>query len=109
MTIKICWNKLSGIELNSDQAIRNVARPPKPLNNATISGIEVIFTLRAIDEPIIAPKAIPIKRINGSITLTTVMATAINIAKADKKLPLTAVSSLPSILMPVINNIDEIM
>ena len=89
--------------------MRNVARPPKPLNNATISGIDVIFTLRAIDEPIIAPRAIPIKSTNGSTTPITVMPTAMNIAKADKKLPLTAVSSLPSILMPVINNIDEIM
>ena len=33
--------------------------------------------------------------------------TAMNIASADKKLPLTAVSSFPSILMPEINNIDE--
>jgi hypothetical protein len=37
------------------------------------------------------------------------MLTAINIAKADRKLPFTAVSSLPSILIPVINKIDEII
>jgi hypothetical protein len=36
-----------------------------------------------------------------------VIATAVNIANADKKLPLTAVSSLPNILIPVINRIDE--
>jgi hypothetical protein len=30
-------------------------------------------------------------------------------AEADKKLPLTAVSSLPNILIPLINNIDENM
>jgi hypothetical protein len=35
--------------------------------------------------------------------------TAMNMADADKKLPLTAVSSLPSILIPLINNIDENM
>ena len=41
------------------------------------------------------------------ITLMNVTETAMNIANADKKLPLTAVSSFPSILMPEINNIDE--
>ena len=43
----------------------------------------------------------------GFITLMNVTETAMNIANADKKLPLTAVSSFPSILMPEINNIDE--
>ena len=95
--------------LYSDQAIKKVASPPKPLNNATISGIEVILTLSAITDPIIAPTEIPIIIINGFTTFTNVMLTAINIASADKKLPLTAVSSLPSILMPVINNIEDIM
>ncbi len=106
---KACWNKLSGTELNSDHAIKKVAKPPKPLNKATISGIDVIFTLRAIREPTTAPNAIPLKSIIGLTTSIKVMLTAINIAKAEKKLPLTAVSSLPNIFMPVINNIDEKM
>ena len=92
--------------MNSDQAIKNVAKPPNPLNKATISGIEVIFTLRAIIEPIIAPIEIPIKISKGFITLINVIETAINIANADKKFPLTAVSSLPSIFIPEINNIE---
>jgi hypothetical protein len=96
-----------GIELNSDHAIKKVAKPPNPLNSATISGIEVIFTLRAIKEPIVAPIAIPINTIKGFITFMNVTDTAINIANADKKFPLTAVSSFPSILIPEINNIDE--
>ena len=95
------------MELNSDQAIKNVAKPPKPLNNATISGIEVIFTLKAINEPTMAPIEIPMIINNGFTIFTKVIATAINIANADKKLPLTAVSSLPSILIPVINNIED--
>jgi hypothetical protein len=97
------------MHLNSDQAIKNVANPPKPLNKATISGIEVIFTLKAINEPITAPIETPIKTITGFTTLMMVTETAMNMADADKKLPLTAVSSLPSILIPLINNIDENM
>ena len=95
--------------MNSDHAIKKVAAPPKPLNKATISGIEVIFTRRAIAEPITAPKAMPDNKTIGLITSMRVMLTAINIAKADRKLPFTAVSSLPSILIPVINKIDEII
>ena len=60
-------------------------------------------------DPKIAPTEIPIIIMKGSTTFTNVMLTAINIASADKKLPLTAVSSLPSIFMPVINNIEDIM
>jgi hypothetical protein len=51
----------------------------------------------------------PLKSTIGLTTSIKVMLTAINIAKAEKKLPLTAVSSLPSIFIPVINNIDEKM
>ena len=58
-------------------------------------------------EPITAPNAIPLRSTIGLTTSIKVMLTAINIAKAEKKLPLTAVSSLPSIFIPVINNIDE--
>jgi hypothetical protein len=38
-----------------------------------------------------------------------VIPTAINIAIAERKLPLTAVDSLPSIFIPVINNTDEMI
>jgi hypothetical protein len=95
--------------VNSDHAKKNDERPPNPLNNATISGMEVIFTLKAINEPITAPIETPIKTITGFTTLMMVTATAMNMADADKKLPLTAVSSLPSILIPLINKIDENM
>ena len=103
------WKKLSGLLLNSDHAIKNVARPPKPLNNATISGIDVILTFKAIIEPTIAPIIIPENNSRGLTIPIHVIATAINIAKADRKLPLTAVDSFPSILMPVINNTEAIM
>ena len=103
------WKKVSGLLLNSDHAIKKVARPPKPLNNATISGIDVILTFKAIIEPTIAPIIIPENNSRGLTIPIHVIATAINIAKADRKLPLTAVDSLPSILMPVINNTEAIM
>ena len=96
-------------EVYSDHAIRKVASPPKPLNKATISGIEVIFTFKAISEPTIAPRPIPAIRIKGFVTFIKVTRTATSIARADKKLPLTAVSSLPSILMPDMKRIDEII
>ena len=62
--------------------------------------IAVAITVVSVIDPLILLIGIALGAIIGS---------SINIAKADKKLPLTAVSSLPSILMPVINNIDEIM
>jgi hypothetical protein len=57
----------------------------------------------------IAPKIMPPKSTIGLTISIIVMPTAINIAKAEKKLPFTAVSSLPSILIPVMNKIDEKM
>ena len=105
--INTYWKVFAGRELNSDHAIKKVANPPKPLNKATISGIEVIFTFKAIKDPIIAPIPIPIRINNGLITFINVIETAINIAKAERKLPFTAVSSLPNIFIPVINNIEE--
>jgi hypothetical protein len=56
-----------------------------------------------------APIAIALIRNNGFTASTIVTNTAINIAKEDKKLPLTAVSSLPSILIPEIKRIEAIM
>jgi hypothetical protein len=55
----------------------------------------------------IAPMPMPIRINKGSTTFINVIATAINIANAERKFPLTAVSSLPNILIPVINNMDE--
>ena len=68
--------------------------------------MEVIFTFKAIVEPITAPSAMPPIKTIGLTISTTVTETAINIAKADKKLPFTAVSSLPSIFIPEMNKID---
>ena len=52
-----------------DQAIRKVASPPNPLKRATISGIEVIFTLTEIIAPMIPPKRIATRAINGLTSL----------------------------------------
>ena len=106
---KADWKKLSGPLLNSDQAIRKVASPPKPLNKATISGIDVIFTFKAIKDPMMAPSNIPLNKTIGLINPIQVMPTAINIATAERKLPLTAVDSFPSIFIPVINNTEEMI
>ena len=103
------WNKLSGPLLNSDQAIKKVAKPPNPLNSATISGIDVILTLSAIKEPMMAPKNMPLNKTSGFIIPMHVIPTAINIATAERKLPLTAVDSLPSIFIPVIKRTEEII
>ena len=92
---------------NSDHAIKNVANPPNPLKRATISGIDVILTFNAINEPTNAPIDIPIMISSGLKIFISVTDTAISIASADKKLPLTAVSSFPSILIPDINKIEE--
>ena len=71
--------------LKDDHAIKNVAKPPKPLKRATISGIAVIFTFRAIIEPIRPPNKIPARIILRSISkLKQVTPTAENIARADK-------------------------
>ena len=99
ITKEFC-NIFSMPELCSDHAIKNVANPPKPLNKATISGIDVILTLIAITDPTMAPRAMPPKIINGLMTPTTVTPTARNIANAEIKFPFTAVASFPSILIP---------
>ena len=102
-------NQLINNDNDIENAIKKVAKPPNQLNKATISGIEVIFTFKAIVDPIIAPKTIPPINTIGLTISTTVTETAINIAKADRKLPFTAVSSFPSIFMPEINKIDSTM
>ena len=93
--------------MNSDHAKKNDERPPNPLNNATISGIDVIFTLRANSDPIALPTRIADSTNTGSMTFTSVTTTANSMPIADIKFPLTAVSSFPSILRPKINKIAE--
>ena len=91
-----------------DQAIKNEANPPKPLNSATISGIAVIFTFKAINDPTEAPIKIATIIVSKLISrLRVVTSTASNMAIAERKLPFTAVDSFPNIFMPKINNIDE--
>ena len=92
--IKICWKKLSGTEVNSDQAIKNVAKPPKPLNKATISGIEVILTFKAISAPTIAPVKIPANKIRGLTKLNIVTKTANTGKIGDGKIFITTIDEV---------------
>ena len=56
-----------------------------------------------------APSNIPLNKTIGLTNPIQVMPTAINIATAERKLPLTAVDSFPSIFIPVINNTEEMI
>jgi len=67
--------------------MKKVAKPPKPLKRATISGIEVILTFTAITEPIKAPSKIPPSTTKGLTILIAVTIIAINIPKAEMTLP----------------------
>ena len=86
--------------LNSDHAKKNEERPPKPLNKATISGIEVILTFRANSDPIKPPRTIAEITSKGFIISTIVTRTARNIPVEETRLPLAAVSSFDNILRP---------
>ena len=87
---------------------RSWDNPPKPLNSATISGIAVIFTFKAINDPTEAPIKIATIIVSKLISrLRVVTSTASNMTIAERKLPCTAVDSFPNIFMPKINNIDE--
>ena len=86
--------------LNSDQAKKNDDRPPNPLNKATISGIDVIFTRNANIEPIRPPNKTALKTKIGLIISTIVTKTATSIPEEETKFPLAAVSSLDSIFSP---------
>ena len=52
--------KVDDVGLSAAQPTSSEAMPPKPLNSATISGIEVILTSRAAAAPITPPAAKPI-------------------------------------------------
>ena len=86
--------------LNSDHAKKNEERPPKPLNKATISGIEVILTFRANSDPIKPPRTIAEITSKGFIISTIVTRTARNMPVEETRLPLAAVSSFDNILRP---------
>ena len=81
---------ISDVDVNSDHAKKKEDKPPKPLNNATISGIEVIFTLNANRAPILPPSKIATKTSIGLIMLVTVTKIAKNIPMEDTRLPLAA-------------------
>ena len=56
-----------------------------------------------------APSNIPLNKTMGLTNPMQVIPTAINIATAERKLPLTAVDSFPSIFIPVINSTEEMI
>ena len=86
--------------LNSDQARKYDDNPPKPLNNATISGIDVIFTRKAKTAPIEPPTNIALNISKGLITSIRVTKIANNIPKEETIFPLAADDSLESIFNP---------
>ncbi len=47
------------VAMSAEPATRTEAPPPKPLNSPTISGMEVILTLRAATPPIRDPMPMP--------------------------------------------------
>ena len=79
-------------ESSAAPATRIDAPPPKPLSSPTISGIEVILTLAAINPPASVPTAAPIRMYFQVIGWPTTVATmAIAMPSAPTKLPRTAV------------------
>ena len=83
--------------LNSDQAKKKEDKPPNPLNSATISGIEVIYTFKAKAEPIKAPSSTAESTSTGFTISMTVTSTAKSIPMELTTLPLAAVLSFESI------------
>ena len=82
--------------VTSESATKAEAAPPKPLNNATNSGIPVISTLTAIQYPIAEPRNIPAmisihSAPPSKCILNTVVITATNIPSAPNWLPNGAV------------------
>ena len=90
---------------NSTTLISATAPPPTPLNSATICGIAVIFTLRALGTPTATPIATPTTISSQSPTpgLSSVATTAIAMPTAATWLPRTAVRGPRSIRSPVMN------
>ena len=89
-----------------------LARPPKPLNSATISGMAVIFTSREAATPMPAPitaASTTHSTLMLSMMLSTVAMTAISMPMDERPLPRRAVVALPSIFNPNTNMIAETM
>ena len=86
------------------------APPPRPLNTATSSGIEVIGIFSASTAPINAPIIAPIKMYStGRIcSLSRVATTAENIPRAPRRLPRTAVRGCVSPLRPRMKRTEAI-
>ena len=87
---------------NSTNEISATAPPPTPLNSATICGIAVIFTLRALGMPTAVPIARPTTISTQSPTpgLSSVAPTAIAMPTAAIWLPRTAVRGPRSMPQP---------
>ncbi len=90
---------------NSTNEISATAPPPTPLNSATICGIAVIFTLRALGMPTAVPIARPTTISSQSPTpgLSSVAPTAIAMPTAAIWLPRTAVRGPRSMCSPTMN------
>ena len=97
---KIIIKEIAERLLNSDQAKKKEDKPPKPLNNATISGIDVIFTFKANAEPIKAPSSMAESTSTGFTISITVTSTANNIPIEETTLPFAALLSFESIFKP---------
>ena len=87
------------------------APPPTPLNSATICGIAVIFTARALGIPTAVPIATPSAMSPKSPTpsCTRVATTAIAMPTAATWLPRTAVRGPRSMRSPTMNRTKATM
>ena len=110
VSCKPVGNAVPSIYLHvSDRATNADAAPPKPLNNATSSGIPVISTFTAIqypiDEPIISPAIINVHSASPSANCISsiVVTTATSIPIAPNWFPLGAVLGWPSFFNPNMN------
>ncbi len=88
---------------NSAPPTRSDAPPPKPFNSATICGIAVIFTVRAIQMPSAVPTTMPAMMISYETICRSnrVMTIAISIPIPDRRFPCRAVAGLFSFLRPM--------
>ena len=87
------------------QPTRRLAIPPEPLNSATISGIAVMATRREATAPTKVP-ATAAMAIQWNSTMpfeSRVTTMAMNMAPADRPLPVRAVAGEPSIRRPKMN------
>ena len=95
-SLRLLTRQYSAIATTAD------AKPPEPLNSATISGMPVIGTRLAAIRPISPPTTKPAMMIGQSIPalLTSVVTTAINIPTDATIFPCRAVRGDDSILRP---------